>query len=245
MYWVYVLDCNRFKEYIGQSKQIYKRHDQHRQGNGANFTATHEPLNTIVLYKVKYNLMYKEYSNLLQSYKSRTQIKKQHFKNSTLYNFFRKFDHDEYLKDDFELRNEAEDFENEITIIRNLISPYSDQKSIRGGKWHQDMEYPELAEECKNFEFKRPMCKCGQYTEIEYYYDFLYFVCPFKNYFVRKECNKRRYCNFKLRITKDNNYHEHKWDEHGYISSWVDEESEEELSSDNDNPLLDCLTDDD
>lgn len=222
MYWIYVLNCETrcdeiLREYIGKTKRYNTRQIQHLGDRGANFTSAYPPNGLIVLYKVKRNIMYKEYSKLLQKFGSRTNLIRHYFKKSTLYNFFRKFDNDDYLIDDFNLNQESDLLENEITIVRNILNFKTYSKYIRGGKWHQDQHYHELEQKCSDFYFKRPLCHCGEYSEIDFRFDYLYFICPFQNYFVQQETG-RKSCKFELRITENNNYFNNNWNPYNGIS---------------------------
>ncbi len=222
MYWIYVLNCETcddeiLREYVGKTKQYYRRQQQHFTNMGANYTFQYPPSGLRVLYKVKRNIMYKEYSKLLQKFKSRTNLIKHYFKKSSLCNFFRKFDNDDYLINEFDLNKESDLLENEITIVRNILNFKTYSQYIRGGKWHQDQHYPELEEKCSDFIFKRPVCHCGEYCEINYEWDYLYFICPFKNYFVQQETGQKP-CKFELRITENNNYFNNNWNPYNGIS---------------------------
>jgi hypothetical protein len=163
VHWVYVLECEEDRIYVGETKKLYSRLNRHVKGCGAKCTAEFEPLNIIGLYNCSKNISFinyqndRNYSKLMATFNIDWEnMYKNYLSNLDIENYFTECFMKDYGKDRFK---------------------------VRGGKYlkllSETDEYTPL--NFINNITKRPRCYCGIPSEINMYNDELYFNCCLKN----------------------------------------------------------------
>jgi hypothetical protein len=199
MHWIYILECEDNYYYVGETTKLYRRFNQHFNGEGGINTSIFSPVNIVAIYKscqlnkfFDYN--YRIVNNIYDIYFNKNKEILKNF-NSNEYNNL----NDEYDK---------LFIENNITECL-MLNNKNNYKKIRGGKYTRfDIEYclPKN-EHVQNL----PVCYCGLPCDIKKNekYNYLYFRCAKKNIWpnlrekfdIQDEC-----CNFFMKYKKDINY---------------------------------------
>jgi putative endonuclease len=65
--YIYILECNNGNYYTGSTKELEKRIEQHNNGEGANYTKKHLPVNLVY---------YEEYDRIDEAFYREKQIQK-------------------------------------------------------------------------------------------------------------------------------------------------------------------------
>jgi predicted GIY-YIG superfamily endonuclease len=218
VHWVYVLECEDDRIYIGETIKLYTRWSRHINGTGAKCTQYYQPENIIGLYNISKNIAF-------ENYKNDNDYKK----------LLANFNIDWEDMDENEFNNL--DIENYITecFMKNFGQQWW---KVRGGKYTKligtDFDYTSpvycdcvnkmghsLIEKpmCKSSNCKnpilnknisdRPNCLCGYPCEINMYNNELYYNCALKNannWVKFDDLGLYQNCNFyqKYKVTIDN-----------------------------------------
>lgn len=67
VHWVYVLECEDDYIYVGETKRLFRRFDEHLKSRGGSNTIKHKPHRLIGLYKVNGNHSFIRYRNTIRS----------------------------------------------------------------------------------------------------------------------------------------------------------------------------------
>ncbi len=168
MHWIYLIKCKNEKYYVGETKSLYSRLNQHVKKRGSKHTIHNEPLSLCGLYKVHSNYRFLMYNR--ESKKENTDIKK-------ITDILDNFNNVEYNNKDW-----ARTIEDYITEI---LMQYDDIE-VFGGKYVNDnKDTIDKQFDCKELNYI-PLCDCGFPAEIQMkkysnkYYK-LYFSCCIKN----------------------------------------------------------------
>lgn len=63
VHWVYVLECEDNRIYVGETTKLYKRWNQHASGTGAKCTKNFVPINILGIYNVSKNIAFENYKS--------------------------------------------------------------------------------------------------------------------------------------------------------------------------------------
>ncbi len=186
MHWVYILKCNNNNLYVGETKTLYKRLNQHVNKKGSKHTCdgTLESLNA--LYKVQSLYRYLMYCREIEN-----EDPCQEKINEILFTF------NEIVWNNKDWAIKVENFITEYLLEENI--------SVNGGKYVNDNKF-EIKRLYSLEELKKvPLCKCGLPAEIKCvknskYYK-LYFTCCIKNVWSKmssefKKINIHNPCNY-------------------------------------------------
>jgi predicted GIY-YIG superfamily endonuclease len=187
--WIYVLESEDDYIYIGQTKRLYRRFNEHLAGNGSVNTHRHTPEKLIGLYKVSDNYSFLKYRNAI--------IKNKQY--------------NKFLIEDWGIDEESGNLEIENHITERYFYERKDNDSyggglewykVRGGKYTgQSLEHIveryKFASENKtsysaqnpiaNIKIEdiidRPLCNHGYPCEVKISKDkkYIYFSCSLKN----------------------------------------------------------------
>jgi len=124
VHWIYVIECEDKYIYVGTTKRLYRRFNEHSRGCGSVNTGNHKPLYLVGLYKVGDNYSFIQYRKQL----------------------LKKKEYNKFIIQDWGIEEESGklDVENHITelcmYLRGTESEdfmYGDGKwnKIRGGKY--------------------------------------------------------------------------------------------------------------
>lgn len=204
VHWVYVLECEDNYIYVGETKRLYGRFDEHLKSRGGSNTINHKPNRLIGLYKVNQNHSFIRYRNTIKTGQ---------------YNRF--------IIDDWENDGDNLLIENHITQRFLYERRENEWYKIRGGKYTRKT-MDETAARYKWVTEKegrvcvsrnpidsisvdsivdRPLCNCNYPSEVKLSKDKsnIYFICALKNiwmdFFSDLQINKP--CNFWKPYTED------------------------------------------
>lgn len=216
VHWVYILECENNMIYIGETRRLYRRFNEHLSGRGGSNTCKYKPNRIIGLYKVNENSSFIKYRNAIESGEY----------NNTIINNWEENDGDNLL------------IENRITerifYERRNNHEYGSGEEwyrVRGGKYTKEnlehnMNYAE--EMCKrpnrvvgslkmttpidyipvNSIVDRPLCNCNYPSEVKISKDKskIYFVCALKNVWEDffSDLERDDHCEFWQLYTEDN-----------------------------------------
>jgi putative endonuclease len=180
MRWIYILGCSNDIIYVGETKNIKKRLNDHIKGKGAYNTQQNKPEELMGLYKVNNNI------NILNYMK---EIKKKDFSlNEKIKEKLKELlKNMEYY---VETKEDALKIENYITERIIIGCSEYDYSKIRGGKYTKKDQYivkptEYLTEEYTELLKSRPYCNCGIPCEIRKWVNGnkikLYYICSLKN----------------------------------------------------------------
>lgn len=167
MHWIYIIKCENNIAYIGETKNLFSRLNQHMTKRGSKHTVENQPVSLCGLYKVHTHYRLLQYCREIE--KEEPDVEKIH-----------------ELMDEFNMvewnnKDWARIIEDYMT--ENLLQ--YDDINVFGGKYVNDNKH-ELE---KNFSIKEvnkvPLCKCNFPAEVRMmnstkYYK-LYFTCCMKN----------------------------------------------------------------
>ena len=193
MKWVYVLNLQQSKLYIGETERLYGRLIEHMADCGSEWTRRYEPRFVQSLYNVENDVLYRKYSEeILQG--------------------------DEYIDVNYirycikVSKADSRNLENDLTLT--LMKKYGNfWNRIRGGVYCRiDIEN----NPSQHHKISRPMCFCNDVAEINFYHDKLYFRCSKKgkewydNPFIR--FTSKDHCNFYQQVDKEHNFYQNDFD---------------------------------
>jgi predicted GIY-YIG superfamily endonuclease len=172
VHWVYVVECEDTHIYVGETKRLYRRFNEHINGFGSKNTERYMPEKLVGLYKVNDN-----FSFMLH----RENIKKGEY--------------DKYIINHWgEDDNGNLEVENHLTemyfYLRNIEDNddfwYDDGKwyKIRGGKYTREIIYSNPTTKLNKEDIlDRPCCHCKYPCEVKLSKDrnTIYYVCALKN----------------------------------------------------------------
>lgn len=167
MHWIYIIKCNNDKAYVGETKNLFSRLNQHISNRGSKHTIENKPEAICGLYKVHSNYRFLMYCREIEN-ENPNKEKIQHILDT--------FNDVEWNNKDW--ARKIEDFMTENLLQYNDID-------VNGGKYVNDNKH----DIHKQFSVKElnivPLCKCGFPAEIKMvknskYYK-LYFTCCLKN----------------------------------------------------------------
>jgi hypothetical protein len=199
MRWIYILKCSDDYYYVGETKRLYRRFWEHREGNGGINTSTYIPESIVSIYKVSTLCKFFEYNNIVMN------------KICNIY-----FNRCNALLEEFNNTDEDDDYDNlfaENNITECLMLNNKDNwQKIRGGKYTRfDIEYTlPINEYIQNL----PLCNCGLPCDIKKNdeHNYLYFRCAKKNMWsdMKKEFDlEDDPCKYFMKYTKDIEYKLH------------------------------------
>jgi len=171
MHWVYIMECEYGRLYVGETTRLYRRFWEHSKGDGGVNTRIFKPVRLSAIYKVQTLGKFQSYDydvdwvvnndpdNNCKKYKKWKLIK---------------------FEDDDE-ENVHDHLLAENIIAECLMMSFGETSHIRGGKYTRIDKQYELP---NNELFKRlPFCSCGLPCDVKKCKDkdVLYFRCPRKN----------------------------------------------------------------
>lgn len=167
MHWIYILNCENEIGYVGETKNLYSRLNQHVNGKGSKHTVQNKPISLCGLYKVHTYFRYLSFCKECESDSPRKDY---------ISDLLDEFNTLEWNNKDW--ARHVEDFMTEVLMQYNDITTY-------GGKYVNDNR-EELEKTFSVAELNRvPLCDCGFPCEIKIStmpkYIKLYFVCSMKN----------------------------------------------------------------
>ena len=185
VYWVYVIECQDLNVYIGQTKRLYRRFNEHTQGRGSVNTGKYKPKKLIGLYKIGDNYSFLQYRQQIIKNKeyNKFTIKdwgideesgKLEIENhiTEMYLYLRRRDSWDELRDDYD-----DSLNDKFT--------YDDGEwgKIKGGKYTKDTLNNPTAKMNEDDIIDRPCCHCKYPCEIKISKDrnCIYYVCALKN----------------------------------------------------------------
>ncbi len=166
MHWIYIIKCENDIIYIGETKNLYKRLNQHKNNNGSKHTIENKPIQLIGIYKV-----HSQYRFLL--YCREIEKEKPNIKN--ILKILNSFNEIEWNNKDW--ARMIEDYICEYLLYKNF--------NVFGGKYINDNKNNINKQFDVEELIKVPLCKCNIPCKIECvknskYYK-LYFTCSAKN----------------------------------------------------------------
>jgi predicted GIY-YIG superfamily endonuclease len=171
VHWVYILECEGNRTYVGETRRLYRRVWEHNGGRGGVNTCRFTPREVVAIYKVQTIGRFMRYDESITE-----QLKIPD--NVEDYSYYRKQDL-MYFDSDCEGLYNHLDAENAIVECLGMHNP-DEWNSIRGGKYTRDIVYsrpniPEL--------LNIPLCHCGYPCDIKKNSDkgYLFFRCAKKN----------------------------------------------------------------
>ena len=168
MHWIYIIKCEDGYFYIGETKRLCRRFNEHTGGRGGVNTSTFEPENIVSIYKISNICKFIEYNNNVIN---------------TINN------NDEYnwrLLENFNEECEYEHIDNleaENNITERMMIHYGEKwEKIRGGKYTRFNTNRTTCPDNDNIK-NLPMCYCYLPCDIKHNEDknYLYFRCSKKN----------------------------------------------------------------
>jgi predicted GIY-YIG superfamily endonuclease len=171
VHWVYVVECEEGHIYIGETKRLYRRFNEHLSGNGSVNTGKHKPNYLVGLYKVSDNESFMQY---------RDDINNNEYNKCTILNWgmdeSSKLEVENHITEIFlYLRTNSKDGE--------FMFEDGEWEKVRGGKYTKDVAKNPISKmDVKNI-IDRPCCECGYPCEVKISKDkkTIYFVCSLKN----------------------------------------------------------------
>jgi predicted GIY-YIG superfamily endonuclease len=172
--WIYVLECEDENIYIGQTTRLFRRFNEHINGNGSVNTGIYLPEKLVGLYKVGDNDSFIKY---------RTEIVKNgDFNRFTIYDW-----------GSDEETNHL-DVENHFTELYLCLRAKTDDshnfmyndgqwRKIKGGKYTKELVLNPTRNVDSKYIIDRPCCYCGYPCEVKISKDnkTIYYVCSLKN----------------------------------------------------------------
>lgn len=176
VHWVYILSCDDFKLYVGETIELIRRMRDHIKGRGSKFTEMYPPEKIIAIYKVSILAKFFEFN--------RSCRKSKNINNDILDTF--------NLYNDGRSHSENKSMENIITELLMSEDPYNFE-NIRGGKYTIIDREHEIRNEEKYFK-DLPICDCGLPCNIEKNVEenCLYFTCAKRNFRKLNRFDKRK-----------------------------------------------------
>jgi predicted GIY-YIG superfamily endonuclease len=191
MKWIYILKCDDNYYYIGETKRLFRRFNEHFKGKGGINTTEHNPICILAIYKVSSISNYIDYDKYINEF------------------IQNKFDesYDNTYINNFEEDNDYASIEMENNITECIMINNKDNwKNIIGGKYvKEDCKYIfPINSYMKDF----PLCFCKLPCDIKKNQtnEYLYFRCPKKNFWDKLIDNfniEDEPCNFYKEYTKD------------------------------------------
>lgn len=203
MHWIYILRCNNGCLYIGETKRLYRRINEHCNGSGGTNTNMNKPTELIALYSVNRLGKYFEYTRRVRSneYNLTREI---WFKDVGIIENFNDNGDDNENYDNLYVEN--------IITEKLMIDNKDNWKMIIGGKYtRNDIEYKFPKNKLVN---ELPNCNCGLPCDVKKNDEtgFLYFRCAKKNIWNEMVLDiddikiQNNPCDYYMRYTKDYNY---------------------------------------
>jgi predicted GIY-YIG superfamily endonuclease len=172
VHWVYILECEGNRTYVGETRRLFRRFWEHNSGRGGVNTCRFTPRNIVALYKVQTIGRFMRYN---QSVTEQLEV----LDNDEDYSYYRKQDL-MYFDSDHETLYNHLDAENAIVHCLAVHNP-DNWPNVRGGKYTMPYGYyprPNIPE-LRNL----PLCHCGYPCDIKKNSDkgYLFFRCAKKN----------------------------------------------------------------
>lgn len=170
VHWVYVLECEDDYIYVGETTRLFTRFREHLEHRGGANTYRHTPLRLIGLYKVNENNSFMEYRKAVLS-----------------------GDYNRFLLENWDTDGDNLLIENHITerfFFERRDKAGGLEYKVRGGKYTRDdddtvfLDYsPTIRRMPKEKIVDRPLCKCGNPSEVKLSKDKskIFFVCALNN----------------------------------------------------------------
>jgi putative endonuclease len=154
MYWIYVLQCEGGRIYVGMTRRLYRRWSEHQTGSGGLNTTVYPPEKLLGIYKAGSNESFINYRFHIETMRK--------FKRDTL---------NEWGQSEIKVY----DVETLITE-RLMLEKGDDWRKVSGGKHVKFDKWVRPS----NVVVDRPLCKCGLPSEVNYSskHDYVYFTCP-------------------------------------------------------------------
>jgi len=167
MHWVYIIKCKNDKTYVGETKNLYSRLNQHMNNKGSKHTVENKPESLCAIYKVHSHYRFILYCR---------EIIKEEPDKDKIKNILETFNDIEWNNKDW--ARSVEDF-----ITENLLQ--YDDIDVYGGKYVNNNKHDLVKQFSINELNNVPLCHCGypatiQIQKNEKYYK-LYFTCCIKN----------------------------------------------------------------
>lgn len=215
MFWVYLIKCEDKRYYVGYTKRLYRRINEHIRKNENEYEARYKyshcaiykPKYLFGVYNVRKNLIYKEYSKFLNN------LDNNEYNFTSLKEILEHFNKDDYNNcngfAESDIKSDALCLENNITLckMKQLSSKWY---RLRGGNYCKEYIINNPSE---NYKLTRPFCNCiiNIPAEIHIYNSKLYFRCAKKSMnWIDCDINTPGIddpCDFYLEIDKKNNYY--------------------------------------
>jgi len=173
VHWVYIAECEDYYLYVGETKRLFRRFNEHVRGNGSVNTSSHRPLYLVGLYKVGDNSSFMKHQ--------------QNIKNG---------EYDPYIIQDWG-KDEGSNLEVENHITEMLLyfrdhvrgddESYfefndGEWQKVRGGKYTKYLTANPTLKMSTEDILDRPLCHCGYPCEVKKSSNnIIYFVCALKN----------------------------------------------------------------
>ena len=169
MHWIYILECQDDRLYVGETTRLYRRFLEHWGGEGGVNTRVYKPLRIAAIYKVQTIGKFENYD-----YDTDWVINNDPKNERGIYRKWKMID----FEDDKEGEYNNLDVENYITEL--LMLKYDASRKIRGGKYTRDDCNYKKPEDVSD---RLPFCDCGYPCDIKKCKDknSLYFRCARKN----------------------------------------------------------------
>ena len=170
MHWIYILECEDDRLYVGETTRLYRRFWEHWSGEGGVNTRVYKPTRIAAIYKVQTIGKFENYD-----YDTDWAINNDPKNERGKYNKWKMIN----FEDDKEGEYDNLGAENNITEC--LMLSFGETNDIRGGKYTRIDKQYELP---NNELFKRlPFCECGYPCDVKKCKDkdTLYFRCARKN----------------------------------------------------------------
>lgn len=215
MHWVYLLKLENNKYYIGETRRLYRRFNEHINGDSVS-CYDNRPLFLLAIYKVVNNQIYIDYSKLLTDKRPSTKVETENLGPFCVMEDINDIvEYNKELCSKYIIKEEALELENTITKMKMKVA--DNWKNVKGGQYcREDIQVNPIS----NYKFNRPLCNCPHNipADIHIYNDKVYFRCSKKNmqWIDEEECPlsipyQHTYCNFYLEVNKNNNYYNNKF----------------------------------
>lgn len=172
VHWVYMVECEDNYLYIGTTKRLYRRFNEHIRGNGSVNTGEHKPLYLVGLYKVSDNYSFLQYRNQI--------LKKKEYNKFTIQDWGNGDD-----TGNLEIENHITEM---CMFLRGKESEDfalndGEWRKVRGGKYTSYRNVNPVENVLVEDIIDRPCCDCEYPCEVKLSKDkkYIYFVCSMKN----------------------------------------------------------------
>ena len=174
VHWVYILECEDDYIYVGETKRLFRRFDEHTNHHGAVNTSNHRPLHQVALYKVADNISFLHYKNCIKNGE------------------YNPFVIEDWGKDEDDYLNIENHFTEMLLYLRSSVKgehePHleandGEWKKVRGGKYTKELAVNPTSKMDPADIMDRPLCDCHYPCEVKLSKDkkCIYFVCAASN----------------------------------------------------------------